>query len=255
MWAARLLGYREFSLSDLVQRHLGVVLEKGPQKMNWALRPLSERMSTYALNDTRYLQPLAEILRGELQTKGRSPWLEEACVRVVSEAARGRQLDPDNVWRVKGSDRLAPPAMALVRELWRWREEEARAVNKPPYFILSHENLVALSDAVSRGRPTRNLIPHHVPAKRVDRLRLAIQRGLDVPASEYPQPRRSAGVRLTRAEQGQFDELKRTRDASADQHGLDPTVIASKADLVGLAKDRANGVELMNWQRQLLELK
>ncbi|HET7872538.1 MAG TPA: ribonuclease D, partial [Terriglobales bacterium] len=44
MLAARLLGIRKFGLSDLVETCLGVKLEKGPQKANWALRPLTERM-------------------------------------------------------------------------------------------------------------------------------------------------------------------------------------------------------------------
>ena len=48
MTAARLLGYKQFGLGHLVERHLGVKLEKGPQKMNWARRPLTQRMEEYA---------------------------------------------------------------------------------------------------------------------------------------------------------------------------------------------------------------
>src|SRR5258708_34271525 len=55
MIAARLLGYEQFGLIHLVERHLAVKLEKGPQKMNWARRPLTARMEAYAQNDTRYL--------------------------------------------------------------------------------------------------------------------------------------------------------------------------------------------------------
>ena len=61
MLAARLLGLRQFSLSHLVQNYLGVKLEKGPQKANWAMRPLTERMERYARNDTRYLKPLSDL--------------------------------------------------------------------------------------------------------------------------------------------------------------------------------------------------
>jgi ribonuclease D len=254
MWAARLLGYRQFGLSDLVQQRLGVRLEKGPQKMNWALRPLPERMTAYALNDTRYLAPLAEMLRGELREKGRLAWLQEVCVRVIQEAAKPRELDPDTVWRVKGSDRLSPAAMAVVRELWNWREQEALTVNKPPYFVLSHETLIALSDAASHGRPAHELIPRYVPTRRAARLKDAIERGLQVPPGEHPRPRRSTGVRLTQNQLNRFDELKRTRDARAESLALDPTLVASKADLVGLAKDPRNGAELMSWQRVLLGL-
>ena len=41
MLAARLLGVRQFGLGDLVENYLRVKLEKGPQKANWALRPLT----------------------------------------------------------------------------------------------------------------------------------------------------------------------------------------------------------------------
>src|ERR1041385_1917275 len=56
MLAARLLCVRQFSLSHLADVFLGGKLEKGPQKANWALRPLTERMERYARNDTHYLK-------------------------------------------------------------------------------------------------------------------------------------------------------------------------------------------------------
>ena len=76
MIAARLLGYQEFSLTHLVSAKLGVTLEKGPQKMDWARRPLTERMERYARNDTRYLRPVAARLYAELETTGRLGWLK-----------------------------------------------------------------------------------------------------------------------------------------------------------------------------------
>ncbi len=70
MLAGRLLGVRQFGLNDLVMKLLGVKLEKGPQKANWARRPLTPRMESYARNDTHYLKPLADILRAELEAEG-----------------------------------------------------------------------------------------------------------------------------------------------------------------------------------------
>ena len=46
-------------LLHLVAKFLGTTLEKGSQKADWARRPLTLRMETYARNDTHYLQPLA----------------------------------------------------------------------------------------------------------------------------------------------------------------------------------------------------
>src|SRR5438552_7535039 len=117
MIAARLLGYQEFSLTHLVSAKLGVTLEKGPQKMDWARRPLTERMERYARNDTRYLRPVAARLYAELETTGRLGWLKESCARLIREASQPKQLDPELVWRIKGSDRLTPKGLAILREL------------------------------------------------------------------------------------------------------------------------------------------
>src|SRR5262249_17795617 len=64
--AARLLGIREFSLAALVKRYFSLELPKGSQKANWAKRPLPARMAEYAINDMRYLLPLAEKLEAQL---------------------------------------------------------------------------------------------------------------------------------------------------------------------------------------------
>src|SRR6266478_2101404 len=98
MLAARLLGLRQFSLSHLVEKYLAAKLEKGAQKANWALRPLTERMERYARNDTHHLKPLAERLRTELETKGRLSWHQESCARLISESTRARPADLDSVW-------------------------------------------------------------------------------------------------------------------------------------------------------------
>ena len=88
MLASRLLGCREFGLTSLVSKYLGVALEKGPQKANWARRPLTPRMEAYACNDTRYLKPLADLLLAELEAKGRLGWLRESCARLIEDCAQ-----------------------------------------------------------------------------------------------------------------------------------------------------------------------
>src|SRR6266446_9379056 len=85
MLAARLLGVRQFSLGNLVEKYLQVKLEKGAQKANWAMRPLTERMTRYARNDTHYLKPLAERLKPELEAKGRLAWHQESCARLITD--------------------------------------------------------------------------------------------------------------------------------------------------------------------------
>src|SRR5436190_21329493 len=106
MLAARLLGLPQFSLGNLVERYLGVKLEKGAQKANWAMRPLTERMERYARNDTHYLRPLEEKLKPELEAKGRLAWHQESCSRLIFDATKERPADMDSIWRVKCSHLL-----------------------------------------------------------------------------------------------------------------------------------------------------
>src|ERR1051326_5680615 len=93
MLAARLLGARQFGLSNLVEQYLGVKLEKGAQKANWALRPLTEKMERYARNDTHYLKPLSDRLRSELESKGRLAWHQESCARLIYESTKQKAAD------------------------------------------------------------------------------------------------------------------------------------------------------------------
>lgn len=254
MWAARLLGLTEFGLTHLVAKYLGVTLEKGPQKMNWAQRPLTERMAMYARNDTRYLQPLADLLWRQLEEKGRLSWQREVCTRLIRDCSEERIPDPDAVWRIKGSDRLDRSALAVLRELWQWREMEAMKKNKPPYFILSHELLVSISAAAAAGQPIEPLLPHHFSISRRDRLAEALEHGLKQPPANHPKIRRSIGYRLTSGEQNRFEEFRVRRDRRAEELSIDPTLIASRAVLVALARDwETNEKELLSWQRELLK--
>jgi ribonuclease D len=253
MLAARLLGLRQFSLSHLAEHYLGVKLEKGPQKANWALRPLTPRMAHYARNDTRHLQPLADRLRAELTAAGRIAWHAESCARLIADSTRDRPADLDSVWRVKGSSLLGRPALAILRELWQWREAEAMAANKPPFFILSHQVLVEIAAAAASGRAIEAFLPRHLSERRRGGVAKAVSRGLAVAPDHHPKPLRFISRRPTEGEKRRFLELQQRRDARAAELGIDSTLIASRAMLSDLAHDwEGHEQELMSWQRQLL---
>jgi ribonuclease D len=253
MLAARLLGLRQFSLSHLVQAHLGVKLEKGPQKANWAMRPLTLRMESYARNDTHYLRALEKRLRRELETKGRLSWHRESCERLIQDAGRNPPEDPEG-WRLKGSAYLSRSGLAVLRELWRWREREAIASNRPPFFVLSHDALVAIATAASHGRTVESALPHHVSDRRRAGILKAVAKGLEVELDHCPRPLRAVARRQSEGEKKRAVELKRRRDAIAGQLGLDPTLIASRAVLSDLAHNWDKyAPTLMKWQRELLE--
>jgi ribonuclease D len=254
MLASRLLGERQFGLSSLVEKFLGVKLDKGSQKADWAQRPLTERMEIYARNDTHYLKPLSDKLKLELRQKNRLAWHQESCARLIVECSQPPVIDADSVWRIKGSHALSHAALAVLRELWHWRENEAVAANRPPFFVLSHERMVDIADAAAAHHPFENILPPKMFPRRRETLMAAVKAGLAIPANRHPEILRHKFHRPSEAEFRRFRELEKIRDVHAHRLGIDPTLIASKATLGDLSRDwDKHAPELMNWQRELLK--
>ncbi len=251
MLAARLIGCREFGLGNLVANFLGVKLEKGPQKADWARRPLTPRMEEYARNDTRFLKPLADQLRQKLQDKGRLAWHEESCRRLIEECSVVKTPDPDLVWRVKGSYHLGPAALAVLRALWQWREQEAVAANRPPYFILQPEAMIEMSLATVERRSLQHFIPSRFSPRRRSTLIQAAQDGLHT--TDKPRLIHTPHYRQTAEEKRRYHELEKQRNQHAHELELDPTIIASRSELVQIARGEPGFEGLMQWQTQLLK--
>lgn len=253
MLAARLLGIEEFGLEKLLRQLLSVSLEKGPQKANWSRRPLTPRMIEYARNDARYLKPLADKLSADLKASGRTSWHTAMCERLVRECARDPEIDDDQVWRLSGAHRLGRRGLAVLRELWLWRDREARRLCRPPYFVLAHEILVSVAEAAVEQGKIHAVLPRRFPESRRTAVDTVVSEALALPESHWPHLRRNVGLRLTAAQRRAQVRLQEIRDAAASRLGIDPSLIASRALLVRLAGGQMDPErELMPWQRELL---
>lgn len=255
MWAARLLGEPKFGLNDVLQKFVGVTLEKGAQKADWGKRPLTARMIEYALNDVKYLRPLQEKLTERLRELGRLEWHRQLCDRLIADGATPGKADPDLVWRTKGHDVLDDTGLAVLRELWHWREKDALRTGRPPFFILKHEALSEMAAQASAAGVRAVRLPPYLTSKRRAGVLEAVKAGLAVPEGKRPQQVRVRMRRMTRSELDYAEQLRERRDARAKELGIDPTIVAARATLFALArKDEAESARLLPWQREILEL-
>jgi ribonuclease D len=262
MLAAQLIGLKAFGYGALVEQFCGITLDKGSQKADWSRRPLPAEMVEYAVQDTRYLEPLAESLGKQLDEKGRRTWHEQSCARVVAASQTVREGDPENDWRIAGSALLTPEAQAIVKELWHWRESEAEAADLPVFKVLHGELLLDLAvwcaanpKVPPMGAPCW---PRRTSPGRSDRLIAAIEKGrLAPPIPRLPRPERPA---RDRAAEVRMEKLRVYRDAVAAELAIDPTVIAPKSILQDIARNpetAAPGLIAENrwcpWQWELLK--
>lgn len=253
--AARLAGLQQTGLGALVEKYFGVKMEKASQKADWAIRPLPEKMIRYAIADTHHLKPLADILRAELQRLGRLEWLRQCCDDLIRRSAVDRERDPDREWRVKGWATLSRHGLSVLRELWHWREEEAQAVDRPPFHILHNERLVAIANAASHHKDYEHLIPPRMKPERRRRLLEAIHRGIQAGPLPRTTGLRKAWTRPTREFLQRLRHLEAVRDARARELGLAPSLIATRAAIEALAQDPAANIGvLLPWQRELMKV-
>jgi ribonuclease D len=238
MLAAQLLGLKAFGYGALVEQLCGITLHKSSQKADWSRRPLTPAMIEYAVQDTEYLEPIAAALGAQLDEKGRRLWHEQSCARVVESSKISREPDPENEWRLTGSALLSPQALAIVRELYYWREKEAELVDLPVFKVLHTELLLDLAKWCAEhprvspmGAPKW---PQRVSPARGDRLIEAIEAGRNAP----PVPRLPRGERPARDKEAEvrMEKLRAHRDKIGAELGIDPTVIAPKSTLQEISR-------------------
>jgi ribonuclease D len=140
------------SLQALLDRVLGVRLDKGERYTDWTRRPLSERQLEYAAADVAHLLDLADELWRRIDALDRRAWVEEEHERRYSPASRWAP-DPEAAWtRVKGQGRMKPAERAVLKALARWREEQAAELDRPASWIVPDRTLIELARRRPRSR-------------------------------------------------------------------------------------------------------
>lgn len=243
MLAARILGWKQTSLSDLVQEHFGVHLEKRYQRYDWGRRPLSPEALAYAWMDTRYLLPLRDIQTDELSRRERSEEAAEAFAEVAQTLPSTPPTLEESFWRIKGVYDLGGPERAVLWELHRWRDGVAQVRDRPLFKVLGDETLVALAQA--RPRTLAELarvhgLSPHLLRRNGTAILAAIARGKHRPAPSPPLHRRPPDEVLER-----YETLRDWRRRVAAQCQVEADVILSNATLMALAQRNPASLEEM----------
>lgn len=247
--AATLLGLGDqIGYAGLVEKRLGVTVDKSLSRTDWARRPLSAAELAYAADDVRHLATLYPALREELVQAGRLAWLEEDCAALTEPA---RYLTrPEDAWqRLKGLPRLDATAQAVAAALAGWRETEARTRNRPRKWILDDEPLYAL--ATRRPRHLAELealqvLPPKTLARHGDAL-LAVIRSA---ATTAPPP--LAAAELGAEQKARLKTVQAQLRQRAEELNLPASFLAPRADLEALIRLGAEApvALLRGWRRE-----
>jgi ribonuclease D len=258
--AAQLLNEPGIGLAALLEKYLGVILDKKYQRADWSRRPLLPEMLSYAAMDTMHLPELRDILRAQLADRGRLEWAEEEFDYL--RHIRWTPGDDEGFWRLKGARVLRGHGIAVLRELYQWRDQLARQLDRAPFRILNNESLLELAKAQPRDRTALNAVRGLGPDtknRRGSELLAAIERGLSVPLSDIPRLDRGPRVRPEPELVERLERLKTARNAAAARLELAPGLLCPNGTLERIARadprteaDLATIVELRKWQRKVV---
>lgn len=258
MLAAQLLNRPRFGLAPLLLDHFGVALSKEGQKANWSKRPIVDKMLTYASKDVLYLPALRDLLLAELETLGRVDWLRQKCDWQIRAGLAGFPKADENSWRIGKSEHLRSRGLCVLFDLWHWREKQAERIDTPPFKVIGNDTLLHLAAAADAGQgPDAFAALHLGKRERLrDSLERALRSGLDRDPASLPRRRHNGGDRqpLSARELERQDQIRAERDRQAKRLNLDPTLIASRAQLAQLAREPEKlGEILLPWQAKLLQ--
>ena len=174
--AAGLAGYTyPIGYAGLVQDMLGFRMSKGETLTDWRRRPLQPAQLRYAFDDVRFLLPAWKKLTDRLKRNDRLGWAEEEFAVSVRKAVADDATTER--WRkVKGIGGLDRRQLAIVREVYGWRDAFAQRLNRPPRMLLRDDLIVEIARRAPRTLEDLQLLrglPRGEPEAILDAVRLA----------------------------------------------------------------------------------
>jgi ribonuclease D len=175
----------------------------------------------------------------ELREKQRLAWVEADMGRLVEEAA---SVPPagDYYRRIKGAWKLPPEGLARLQAMARWREQEAREMNRPRNRIVPDRVLLEVARRDPSSRQALFAIDDFHPravkryGDRLLELCRAAAANADVPPDTLPAP-------LDREARKHLATCRDIVDGRAKALGLAPEVLARKKELESLVRTALTG--------------
>lgn len=248
MVAARILGWKNVGLGNILQERFGVTPNKKMQRTDWGRRPLSAEQLAYARADTHYLLALRDLQMAELRNTGQLEEAREEFARLTRVEPTPRRFDPAAYWNIAGARDLDPVRLGILRELFHFRDGQARKENCPPFKVLSDSLLLRLS--TTRPASPRDLarvsgVSDYVIRRYGHAILNAASRGRAAPQTTPPHPNSRGQAPLDHPARARLGRLKEWRKPRAAARGVDPDVIVSNDVLFAIARKNPHTLDAL----------
>lgn len=237
----------QVSYAALAREILDVDVAKGETRTDWRRRPLSDAQVAYAFEDVAYLVDIYKELYERLHASGKLHWMQKACADLVAQQASS--ADDGVVARFKGGASLSPVDQPLLRDLVLWREDKARAIDRPREWVVAGQDLVE----IARRRPAdRDDLQSCTTLNEAQVRRYADDLLERVTRHAGGEPARIWHGRtdLSADQRAQVKSLQRRVRALCEDLSISAAAIVSRADIEALVLGRPGRLD-SGWRRDL----
>ena len=225
------------SLGNLLSEVLDVHLAKAHTRADWMARPLAPEELEYAADDVRYLPKVSTLLRSRAREAGVEAWLNEELATLDGSDVYEEKDFRDAYLRIRAAASLAPRNLAVLREIAAWREEEARATDRPRRWLVEDGELVSIATELPSLESELRLSSQTVQPYG-DALLAAVRRAQELSDREWPapvfQPSRDPAFRKS------VDAALEQIAARATERKIDPQLVCSRNELARCLQEGAS---------------
>ena len=230
------------SYGNLVSRLAGSRVDKGETRTDWMRRPLSKSQIDYALSDVVYLKKIYDKVASKLNRLGRENWFQEEMDEWQDQLEKS-ETEPQ--WRrVSGISSLRPRSLAIVRELWIERDQEAKKKNRAARRVLPDDLIVELAKRGSSDPERLKAIrgfENRVARAMIRPISAAIETANSLPESQLPK-RLPRGKTMNLGLLGQF--LTTALNVVCKTENIAPSIVGTAQDVRTMAAWRLGLIEL-----------
>jgi ribonuclease D len=255
--AAGYLGMgHSMGYSRLVLAVLDIDLPKEETRSDWLQRPLTPLQERYAAADAQHLAELYQELAPKLSEE-KLAWMLEDGAELVANLCR--EFDPYELYReAKLGWKLSRQQLAVLRELYAWRELEARIRDIPRNRVVREHCLWPLArfQPTDRAALARidDMHPRTIRQDGETLIRL-IEESSTLPPSQWPE---ALPLPLPPEAATLLKRLRAVGQAEAERLGMAPELMLRKKVLEGLLRTGyPDGTyrlpeSLKGWRRELM---
>ena len=241
----------QIGYEGLVNKFLGLSVNKELQFTNWLQRPLSKNQIEYAISDVTHLIKIYPIITKLINDSNRTEWVEKEMQSISDQSLY--KIDPLDIWKRIKLKNSKPKTLNLLKHLAAWRENECKKQNIPRNKLIRDDVLVNVSyqspQTIIELKKIR-AFPKQLSHKNCNDIIETIQNANRIIQEDWPNVIKA--YKKSNISSNSLELLKLLLKFSSEESGLAEKLIANNDDLRDLIEAKNNDLRVFKgWRNDI----